>query len=162
MVHADHAAAVEANNCWWAGASLQAVEAFTKQLFSSPQQPMDQDASEASQPCESIKLRAAFLSSMAGIAADAVLAKPPLEATSSSSPADDKSGLLISLLISAGGMFYAQQQASGLLLGDGSGSVQGSAPGKPGKEADGASPPLAAQKADVEAAIQHCLQVCLS
>lgn len=148
--------------CWWAGASLQAVEAFTKQLFSTPQQPMDQAGSEASRPGESLKLRAAFLSSMAGIAADAVLVKPPLEATPSSSPADDKSGLLISLLLSTGGMFYAQQQASGLLLGEGSGIRQGLAQEKPSTEADGASPPFAAQNVDVEAAIQHCLQVCLS
>ncbi|KAK9865210.1 hypothetical protein WJX84_003181 [Apatococcus fuscideae] len=133
------------------GASFPGIESFTKQLLVPSQQPKISQAPGASST-DSMKLQAAFLSSMAGIAADAVLTKPASEP--SSSPADEKPGLLVSLLMSAGGTFYAQQQANGLLK-DVRGKLQDPMPDSNGEQPAA----LGAQQGnDAEDAVQCCLQ----
>ena len=142
-----------------AGASLQGVESFAKQLFRPHAEFADQSAPEAAS-ADSVKLQAAFLSSMAGIAADAVLAKPAVGDTSRPMPATERAGPLMSLLMSAGGSFYAQQQATERQPREVGGNVNGTPQEVTSKESDSATVLLAQQDAEMEAAVQHCLQVC--
>ena len=145
-----------------AGAGLEAI---VKQLlgqeqgFSGDAKPSDADSSA------SLQLQAAFISSMAGIAADVVLEKPALENTSKGS--QDQSGHLMSLLISAGGMLHAKQLSNGHVrlpqkdTGGGSLSSQEQAADGNGLHSSTQEGVEDSSHADdcVQSAIQHCLQV---
>ena len=94
---------------------------------------------------------------MAGIAADAVLTKPTPGDTARPMPATERAGPLMSLLMSTGGSFYEQRQATEKQR-EVSGNVNGTPQEVASKESDSATD--LQHSAEVEAAIQHCLQVC--
>ncbi len=97
----------------------------------------------------SLQLHAAFINSMAGIAADAILQAPATAA--SRDGLDDQSGHLMSLLMSAGGILHASQKNISQSSATESGSNLSSS--------NGSMPNDAEAHANVQAAIQHCLQV---
>ena len=139
--------------CVGAVASLRNARDVMGQLMADGSEASHEAApSDTSSPA-SLQLQAAFVSSIASIAADAVLVRPVPDAASMAQY--ESPGLLMTMLLSAGGMLHARQRRLRVdIAGD-----EGHSAKPTQSAASQVSGPDDGAEAALEAAVQGCLQV---